>query len=139
LEGYDYKIIHCSGIEHENADGISKLMCKWDKSGAGFITVNVVMDDEIEIEEGTEKDCINDKSPKNEFDMKEEQAKCRITQVLVDFVTRRLMLSDNNLKHIIGAEGKNLVLQDGILYRIAPSHVSRKMFPRMQVVVLTHL
>ncbi len=34
MEGYDYTIVHRPGTQHSNADGLSRLMCKWEDNGS---------------------------------------------------------------------------------------------------------
>jgi hypothetical protein len=67
--------------------------------------------------------------------LREAQDKCHVTHKLLKWKSTGNVPKDKAMCRIILAEGRNLVVIDGILCRIAPPHISAKRVPRIQTVV----
>ena len=135
-EGYDYNVVHRPGKDHANADGMSRLMCKMDHTCN--LIVNVEDDDsDSQSDECSDVDDVNNDVAATPLQL--EQRVCRITAALREYVVNGLRPRDLEVRRIVGSEERNLVLDNDVLYRIAPPASSAKGLPRLQAVVPTSL
>ena len=65
----------------------------------------------------------------------EQQKQCCEIALLRRFVEEGVIPNDKYLKSVIASEGRNLIIQDDILYHIANPLTSAKGLPRLQLVI----
>jgi hypothetical protein len=192
-DGYNYTVIHRPGKNHGNADGMSQLMCTWDKCNdqhdetivytiapeniptlpvtttsmlqkkkmlIAKKAVKLVYKAQLQHSNRLQKKYSGDVLPLTTVDqlastaanqpdsiktgeqasaalnnLCETQDKCRVTHELLKWKSTGNVPKDKAMRRIILVEGRNLVVIDGILCRIAPPHTSAKRVPRIQTVV----
>lgn len=89
-------------------------------------------------EENTSPDLpkVDEEEPNDDLNrLRAEQLKCTDTAQLIKFVLEAILPKSKQLKRIAIQEGKNLIMQHGVLYRIAQGETSLKKIPRLQAVL----
>lgn len=132
-DGYDYNVYHRPGKDHGNADGISRLMCSWDPTEETVSMIDTLQTEQEEIY-STVIESSKEKKIK-ETNFVEKQKRCRVTSALRDFVQQGTLPKDPILKRTILSEGKNLIIEDDVLYHVSQPHLSPKDTARVQAVV----
>jgi hypothetical protein len=167
-DGYDYVVEHRPGQQHGNADALSRLMCKWDTNSETLQywiePTNPIINS---LHTKLKKKIIYKKNKRNIFkklysrfqsynsslfkgfqplefseplkQLQIEQTKCRVTSALRKYKEENIIPTDRSLKQIVMTEGRNLIISNNILCRIAPPQYGMKNIPILQAVIPTTL